>query len=88
MQPPTLVQGLIRYGAAVTVDRVDQIADNPAELFRRVLPGDIDKLGLDLGYRPGAFRRVRGRDHERVTGRDLPMTERGRHLGKFFELSG
>ncbi len=87
MQPPALEQRVVGHRAAVTVDRVDQIADDPTQLFGEVLAGDIDEFGFDVGDRAGAFGCVRVRDHDRVPGGDLSSFERGRDLREVSEFA-
>ena len=87
MVPAPLVQRFVGCCAAVTVDRVDQVANDPTQLFGSVLTRDIDEFGFDLGDALSAFRRARVRDHRRVPSRNLSAFERSRHDGEAFQLA-
>jgi hypothetical protein len=82
------VFGFVGGGAAVTVERVGDMPDDPAEILRIRLAGVADQGTFNVVDLLGSFGCVRGRDHRRVPGGDVAVTERGRDLGEVFELAG
>jgi hypothetical protein len=88
IQRAPFVFGFVGGGAAVAVERVGDMPDDPAEILRIRLAGVADQRGLDRADLRGSFGCVRGRDHHRVPGGDVAVAERGRDLGQTLELAG
>ena len=85
--PPPVLE-VVGRGAAVTVDRVGQVPDDPTEFLRSVVAGDLHQLAFHRPHLRGPFRRARGRDHGDVRAGDVAPTERQRHLGQLVEFAG
>jgi hypothetical protein len=82
------VFGFVGGGAAVTVERVGDMPDDPAEILRIRLAGVADQRGLDRADLRGAGGRVGAGDRGGMPGGDVAVAERGRDFGEVFELAG